>query len=521
MHNDGVMADRRVASIAFAVVLVAGAILRLRGLGAHGLWTDELVSFWAASAESVADLAHRVSECMATPPLSFVAERASLTVLGRSEWSLRLPSVLAGILAIAVVFLAGRRMLGGEAALVAATVLATQPFHIGFSTDARPYAIAGLAALLSTWAWSEMAERPRRAWIVLHVLTSAALLYTQFVFAPLLVAQVAAYLLGRRRGMAQALRPKVVLADLAATIVLCLPLLPQILGVAGRASSLAWSATEEYPPWIYWFFQTTPLGCALLVGLVLRLALGPGNAVPRDPGEASPREGFDALSLSLSFLIPSLLVGIAAVTLRLPSLVKTRYGAAYLGICALLVGYLFTRLRAGLPRRVTAATYLLLVLLTQVAPPLIGGRSFSVDADLEGWNDAAAVLRDEAAPADAILLRSPLVETADLFAGKLPSGCAGYLASPLGGFYLPAGPEVVLLPPEIAGPPYPAVYGPRIGARIAGRERIWLVMAGAPDPDGYAGAVLALAGAASGRPYAVASVRSFGLVSMALLRRGS
>src|SRR5438128_1137500 len=109
------MASRSSTSVAVGLVLLAGAFLRLHGLGGHALWTDELVSFWAVSAGSTAELLKRSSTCMATPPLSFLGQRLAVSMLGASEWAMRLPSALAGIATLAVVFAAGRRMFGREA----------------------------------------------------------------------------------------------------------------------------------------------------------------------------------------------------------------------------------------------------------------------------------------------------------------------------------------------------------------------------------------------------------------------
>ena len=66
-----------------------------------------------------------------------------------ADWSLRLPSLVAGVLCVVIVFLLTRRLLGVEVALLAAAVVALDPVQVTQSWMARPYAVANLTCLLS------------------------------------------------------------------------------------------------------------------------------------------------------------------------------------------------------------------------------------------------------------------------------------------------------------------------------------------------------------------------------------
>jgi hypothetical protein len=70
-------------------------------------------------------------------------------VLSITEWSLRLPSLLAGLACVAGVYFLCRWLLGSEAALVAALLAAVDPIQIAVSDLARPYAVANLVCILS------------------------------------------------------------------------------------------------------------------------------------------------------------------------------------------------------------------------------------------------------------------------------------------------------------------------------------------------------------------------------------
>ena len=73
-----------------------------------------------------------------------------------SEWTLRLPSVVAGILSLVLLpWLAGRT-LGRRVAVVFAFLLAVSPVLISYSRFARPYSatvLLGFAALLLSHQW--------------------------------------------------------------------------------------------------------------------------------------------------------------------------------------------------------------------------------------------------------------------------------------------------------------------------------------------------------------------------------
>jgi hypothetical protein len=72
-----------------------------------------------------------------------------LQVLPVAEWSLRLPSLLAGLACVVGVYFLCRRMIGVEMGLVAALFVAVEPIQVTTSVIARPYALGNLACVLS------------------------------------------------------------------------------------------------------------------------------------------------------------------------------------------------------------------------------------------------------------------------------------------------------------------------------------------------------------------------------------
>ena len=495
--------------VVLALALLAGAVLRLRTLGEAGLWTDELVSWWAASSDSVGELLTRCADCMAIPPASLLLQHASVGAFGKSEWALRLPSALAGIAAILVVFLAGRRMFGAEAGAVAAAVLSIHPAHLWFSADARPYALAVLLAAASIWAFHELTRDGSWRNVIVYAGATAGLLHLQFVFLPLIGAQALAVFLGRRTGAPAWRRVGLAFAGAA---VLSIPVLPQLLGVAARAGALAWPAKDEFPPGIYALLQSTPLLCSLAVVLILALATG------RDPlavGGEEPRSSFDLLAVASQAFVPLLCLGLLA--LRLSSLVKPRYYSVYLVPIVLLLGWALTRPAWIAGRRLGVALFVGLILATQVVPEMRAGRSFNRDVQGEDWRGAVRMVLEGRQPGDAVLVRSGLVESADFFRGSYPEICEPYLLAPLSDFYYSGEGKPTLLPSEFEGPPYPPAYSRRIGAALEGVGRIWVVMLNPPNPTGYLRAAVGYIWEATGRPFRPERSGSFGNVNVFLL----
>jgi len=75
---------------------------------------------------------------------------SSITLLGESEFSARLPALVMGLLGIIAAFQIGKKYLGEYCALICALLLSIAAFHIDHSTEARGYSGLALFALLSS-----------------------------------------------------------------------------------------------------------------------------------------------------------------------------------------------------------------------------------------------------------------------------------------------------------------------------------------------------------------------------------
>jgi mannosyltransferase len=113
---------------------------------------------------------------------------------GLSEAWLRLPSALAGIASVPMLYIVGRRLLPAGAAVAAAALLAFSPTHVYYSHEARSYTLTIFLVLLSSYFFIRAVEQGRRADWVLWTTVSILAFYSHYFAALVLVAQVGSLL---------------------------------------------------------------------------------------------------------------------------------------------------------------------------------------------------------------------------------------------------------------------------------------------------------------------------------------
>jgi len=197
--------------ILLAIAIVAFA-LRLLGIGSQGYWHDELYTLANLtgfdlylfpnsdlhSIESVLPAGEHLSRMSEDkffsnfwrniiheghPPLYLLLAKLWTTVTGISPHSIRLFSAFSSTLAVPIMYLIGLRIGGRIVAILASLFLATSPFQIYFSTEARSYGLLALFAAAATLSAVILREEksPRTIhWIFWIVSASAACLTHYF-----------------------------------------------------------------------------------------------------------------------------------------------------------------------------------------------------------------------------------------------------------------------------------------------------------------------------------------------------
>jgi len=140
------------------LLLLVGLLLRLK-FAQQPLWIDELHTAWVVQSDW-SEVSWRAAIGNQSP-FFFYLVKGVVELCGFSPFSLRLISIVAGTLQMAVVFVVLSRWTGAVAAgTVAACLLMVNPIPLFAATDARPYALIGLVACLQV---ATLAEYWRRA----------------------------------------------------------------------------------------------------------------------------------------------------------------------------------------------------------------------------------------------------------------------------------------------------------------------------------------------------------------------
>jgi hypothetical protein len=113
------------------------------------------------------------------------------------EW-LRLPSVLAVVVAAIATYRLGRRLAGRHAGAAASLVLAASAGVVGLSQSVGPLGLALAAMMLSSALFARAVERGNAVWWAVYAVSAALLPLTHPVAASALVAHLAAIAVARR-----------------------------------------------------------------------------------------------------------------------------------------------------------------------------------------------------------------------------------------------------------------------------------------------------------------------------------
>jgi len=171
------------AALGLALLMVVGVVLRLAPIGANRFHQDEaLYSFWALQVATGRDtiLIHSPVD---KPPLFIYTLALCFKLFGPSEVAARLPSELASVASIALLYYLARRLYGRSVAILAAVLMALSPFSILFAPTAftDPLMVAWVLAALC------LAVKGSLGWCGLALGLAAATKQQGLLFVPLAV----------------------------------------------------------------------------------------------------------------------------------------------------------------------------------------------------------------------------------------------------------------------------------------------------------------------------------------------
>lgn len=490
----------RTTAWAVGLLVALGALLRIHGFWRPALWADEYGTWWAVAEGSWREVVDRVVHVQGQSPLYYLIVKVATDVLGAGPFALRLPSIAFGIATVALAYPLGVAMFRRRhAGLFTVAVFALSTPLIWYAQEARPYALALLCTVISLLCYLRLLSSGAPRWAVGYVVATAAAFYAHYVFAFVVVIQVAH--LCAVRGRTWLARPQWPLTLLALGL-LGLPALPQLVHLFGRRTDLDW-----VPP-VTWSMVLHVVAAYLDFPLLIVLGLG---VVVLGLG-ADWRE-----RLSDRCALPLL-----AVWLVLPVVAFSGAKLA-LGVTLLFDRYLLFMLPAGLLvavaladlgrrdgwRRLVPFALLLSFSLTWNLVPAFqrtGGFSDRYDDD---WAGAVASLERVARPGDVVLYGTAFVEADQLGRPATDPRLLSFIQAPLAANMRTRDPYVLLgLPFRVNDQTRPYVRS--VLARAAGSGRVVIIGRGEAVP------VVATA-LVRGQAFTARAVTRHGLVSVVVL----
>jgi uncharacterized membrane protein len=186
------------AAAPFLAILLASAVVRLWNLGKQSLWFDETYTAYVAQKSPDLMMRFLITDGV-HPPLYYWMMALWVRLFGTSAGVLRLPSAIAGVLSVGLMYLLVRRIAGKTEAALAALLLGLSPFFVWYSQDARMYAVDCLAAIAAVFVFWQLIQKPSWKNLAGMILAHAVFYGLHYFGVFLLLAEICFLILFRKK----------------------------------------------------------------------------------------------------------------------------------------------------------------------------------------------------------------------------------------------------------------------------------------------------------------------------------
>ncbi|HEY2217039.1 MAG TPA: glycosyltransferase family 39 protein, partial [Solirubrobacteraceae bacterium] len=255
-----------------AVLIVLAAVLRLATLIEQSFWYDEAFTPVHVFHSGLGATMHSVVHSENTPPLWYLLAWVDVRLFGDGALALRLPSALAGIATVPVVWAIGSELAGRRTALIAAALVAVNPLFIWYSQEARAYGLFVLFSALALLCFVRLLHEPTRNRALAFASSGALALLTHY-FAVFLLLPMALLLLREKAARRSSL------PALGAIGLVGLALLPLISAQGGHGTQWIgrWalsSRLQAIPQYFLTGYSGSPLGHGVELLVALPIVIG-------------------------------------------------------------------------------------------------------------------------------------------------------------------------------------------------------------------------------------------------------
>jgi mannosyltransferase len=406
---------------------VLAFLMRRKGLATQSLWFDEADLVARANRDLGAILADfvRVGE---NGQLYTLLMHFWLKIAGTGEAAVRTPSLLAGTAVVPMIYLLGRRFLGGVwVGIIAAALVTVSPYLLWYSQDGKMYPLTLFMTVASTYIFLHALEKKKIGWWLAYAALTVAAFYVHVTTGFIGAVHLVYYLVGYRRlnrtestPEETAKRRKRLLIIGVAVAALCTPVaLWQIRALWDGTIGKTWFAPVGLPemvntlgrrfgvnriPDLLWE-GIGALFYALLVALGIFAVWKAQKSAIINSGEKSSIKHSPALLLTIYLALP--ILGFYLLTMRIP-LFADRYlllaSPAYYLLAAWGLVWLGKKFApAALVAGVVAVGFAVVALFSF---------NYSDAPQKEDWREAMRWLKTEVRPGDEILVLPGYTKTA-------------------------------------------------------------------------------------------------------------
>lgn len=171
------------------LILILGLsfFLRVFLLDIESLWLDEGSSIKFAKSNP-AEIVKSTQD--AHPPLYYLLLHFWMKIFGDSEFSVRFPSVIFGVITVYVVYKLCLEFWSAKVALLSSLLVGISTFQVFYSQEARMYSLLCLLSTLSFLYFAKILKEQKLRFYAIYLFVNVLLLYTHLYSLFILFAQV-------------------------------------------------------------------------------------------------------------------------------------------------------------------------------------------------------------------------------------------------------------------------------------------------------------------------------------------
>ncbi len=171
--------EPRHSLLILTAILFLGAVLRFYRLNSIGLWFDEIMTVYRSNS----DLGRVIASTTDThfPPGYYLMMLGWLKLVGLSDFTLRVPSVIFSILSIYYVYRLAKEMFGEKIGLCAAFFVSISAYDINYAQDAKMYSICWCFATASLFYLLRYTRTEHKGNLIAYFFINLVSIYTSYL----------------------------------------------------------------------------------------------------------------------------------------------------------------------------------------------------------------------------------------------------------------------------------------------------------------------------------------------------